>query len=70
MTNQEQQWPICRDCKFYYDPSSRTGECHRHAPSPLLFSHEDKEPLRTEVMWPLVHEQEWCGDFQKLEDEK
>lgn len=59
----------CKDCEFYKadgstDWSHATGSCHRHPP---VFCVEPGAALT--VVWPPVHEDDWCGEFRLREVE-
>ena len=61
-----EKFPVCKSCRYFYDSAGSWGECHRNAPSPLLYSPEDKEILKTLVLWPSVIEEEWCGEWKQV----
>jgi hypothetical protein len=51
---------ICKNCKYFkpYSAEDDRGECRKHAP--IISVHGLSR-------WPLVREEEWCGDFEKKE---
>lgn len=61
----KQRCEMCRFCIKTDVPQSPTVKfysCHRHTPSPYL--------ARAVAVWPSVQKDDWCGEFQKSEEEK
>ena len=64
---------ICKRCIYFddWEGGSGNGTCKRYAPRPKLrsklrFVDDANEFYAT---WPVVHEEEWCGEF-KLDYDK
>jgi hypothetical protein len=59
----------CSDCRFF-DNENTTGElgkCRRNAPrSHLISADVDADEQRVRGVWPLVSEDDWCGQFEKI----
>ena len=59
----------CRECRFWHfddlEPKQALtyGECRRFPPVRVQ-SYEALSPLE-ESSWPLVEEEEWCGEFSR-----
>ncbi|GAI28982.1 unnamed protein product [marine sediment metagenome] len=55
----------CKDCTFWKctdaNPKTYLGECHYHAPTPLLKCFLGK-PI---AVWPITVENDWCSDGEK-----
>jgi hypothetical protein len=56
--------PTCQNCRFYESEDDEMGECHRHAPRPILMSliHGKSNP---EIQWPSMYCKEFCGEFEE-----
>jgi hypothetical protein len=61
----------CGGCVFWregqYHEDHASGECHRHAPAPVLWGATTaylKGPLGT-VYWPITDHTDGCGDYQE-----
>ncbi len=56
----------CESCQYYLgtthskDPAA-TGICRRYPPSAVAYGNDD-DHIET-VVWPLVNEAEWCGEY-------
>ena len=59
----------CSDCKYYREQYVRydgvVGHCCRYAPKPSIINFI--KGSKTELVWPLVHNSNWCGDFDDYE---
>ena len=58
----------CYKCKFFHGhKSDQYGECHRHAPKPLLvdwFDTQSDDYCGTKLaVWPAVVPTDNCGEF-------
>ena len=63
----------CVACQYFLATMDHGGECRRHAPSPvphalvallLVTSNGEVETDGwTESNWPLVGEEDWCGEW-------
>lgn len=51
----------CRNCKSYV-----AGECHHDTPimSGTLVDWDGEEPERTVGLWPQVHPDDWCRQWE------
>jgi hypothetical protein len=66
----------CARCRYFYlpDPDDKAfGQCHRYAARPVveLLKHEEIDGWEmpfAEPIWPVMGEDEWCGDFALNED--
>lgn len=69
MSNQERK---CENCEFFEQGDADTGNCLRYAPRPNSpFPCADimkvEYNLQTEIRWPSVKKDSWCGEFQAKE---
>ena len=62
----------CSECAFgfsYMINSSEFVECRRHAPTPhgvTVIPDVDADPCYdASPVWPLVSDNDWCGEFQR-----
>ncbi|OHB57475.1 MAG: hypothetical protein A2173_04480 [Planctomycetes bacterium RBG_13_44_8b] len=59
----------CGECKYFAgkNEGETTGECHRHAPrpSPRPKMQIEGRDLFTDIQWPKVGINTWCGEFEK-----
>lgn len=53
--------PKCADCRFFQKYSGQVGHCKRYPPT-LYACDEDNS---SNVAFPLLSKDEWCGDFQR-----
>lgn len=53
---------VCATCRAWDDDGDGTGRCRRLAPAPLL---SDRPPPGGEigVTWPVVCDDDWCGQW-------
>jgi len=64
----------CFDCAFAHELRGNLGmmECRRYAPRPnsvrLTTEEFPSEYVQNEPYWPVVHEEDWCGEFQQRQD--
>jgi len=61
---------MCEDCRFWDDGGSGAagwklghGMCRRNAPAVT-------RQWNTGVLWPLTKADDWCGEFEPIEDEE
>jgi len=56
---------FCDNCIFWVNRQSRfnTGECRRHAPSPMTGCEES-------TYWPTTASDDWCGDYSPMLESK
>lgn len=63
MTTKNRDDENCGNCKHYMD-----GECHRHAPKPILHGQMDQDSLDSmdsySVAWPVLDSSDWCGEWE------
>lgn len=46
-------------------PGEPEGQCHRHAPRPMLLAVvEESQPEDELVLWPRTYAGEFCGEWQ------
>lgn len=57
----------CKDCKWWRKSRGGNGGCHRHAPSVRLLVTMN-EYLEHYGLWPQVHEDDFCGDFEAKDE--
>ena len=50
----------CGACAYLNPTPDGRGVCHRYAPSPGWVHRTEREALI--VLWPLVRQDEWCGE--------
>lgn len=65
---------ICLNCKYYdplgYNQAGRYGRCRCNPPVSVV-SVECEEVYGDQIgIWPLVHEEDWCGKFVNEKEEK
>lgn len=56
----------CLTCAYFDRIHDRpaTGHCKRYAPAPYVVTHGQNDYDKTlPAYWPLVAEQEWCGEW-------
>ena len=51
----------CAECRYFRDADNEAGLCRRYAPRPALFA--DGDDGAEIAVWPIVAEDEWCGDW-------
>ncbi len=56
----------CGTCRFWQEqPTVDGGRCRRHAPRPrVMTADEDAGDDEQYVVWPLMLNTEWCGEWQ------
>jgi len=59
MNTTEAKTKTCQTCA-YWESSSHTGECRRHAPQNIAFEVNDK--ISIESRFPMTEAASWCGD--------
>jgi hypothetical protein len=59
----------CENCRFFAPSTSGTGDCRRHAPAPsnVRIRRMDEDCPRFESWWPVMNEDDWCGEFQPID---
>lgn len=72
---------FCGACKFYdveqeFDRVKQGvvkmefGRCHRHAPIPMIQPvYQPENSFYSSPVWVVVHELDWCGEYQEAEGE-
>lgn len=50
----------CKDCYFFICYNHTSGNCHKHAPKPVLLKESDD--ARLETQWPIVMMDDTCGE--------
>ena len=58
----------CDACLHFVPVVHDSGECHRHAPSPLVepaSHHPDYQPPLRITYWPLVGVEDFCAEFSE-----
>jgi hypothetical protein len=61
----------CEECHYMRlsEDADDSVECRRHAPSPLLVRHNSTHAWeRRWVIFPIMHFDDWCGEFKPRED--
>lgn len=57
----------CLHCMFYEKTAENYGECRRYAPHPNPSEFVPKVNavgvVKTDVHWPKVYDNNWCGQF-------
>jgi hypothetical protein len=57
----------CVKCLYFEPSEERFGECRRHAPQPnpcaFITKMESVGKIHTDVHWPKVFNNYWCGQF-------
>jgi hypothetical protein len=61
MVSQAEQCSLCRFA-IARDEDLDMFKCRRHAPRP--HPKRESEHIETEWEWPLVLDDEWCGEFE------
>lgn len=62
--------PRCDGCRCWLadDAERQRGECHKHAPRPVLamrtYLSAMEHDAALEVDWPATYASEWCDEFQ------
>ena len=46
----------CSTCRFYGRPAGGMGQCRRHPPTVVATG---------AGVWPQVHDDDWCGEYQR-----
>jgi hypothetical protein len=64
------EYPCCKNCYFadeWDDEVSGLGECHRFPPSMATRLNSDRSHTERPQNggWPLVHDDDWCGEFKQ-----
>lgn len=54
--------PSCATCRHYLPEVMERGFCRRHAPKPAC-----REDPDSEVIWPLIHDVDWCGEHEPMQ---
>lgn len=62
--------------EYDFDGEFQRGECHRHAPRPVV-THSITDDKRWEdvynntqdTTWPGTRDYDWCGEFKQREDD-
>ena len=64
-----QQGRTCDKCMYWeeFGATSDIGECHRHAPHPILRG--PSMELNHDLSYPITSMVHWCGEFEKREPE-
>ncbi len=60
----------CSTCRFYFadsDPDER-GECKRYPPTLYFMQRSDGDPDLTNMYFPYLEPDEWCGEYAKRPD--
>jgi hypothetical protein len=56
--------PECLRCDFFEPQDDLVGECRRRAPRPVAASGLDfNDPDAMMALWPVVSQDDWCGEF-------
>jgi len=56
--------PECMRCDFFEPQDDLVGECRRMAPRPVAASGLDfNDPDAMMALWPVVSQDDWCGEF-------
>lgn len=64
-------WGYCKDCLYYKDPDEGTGLCTRYAPRPKMLAElKGGQNADNATVWPVVSDEDGCGEFQQTEEEK
>lgn len=57
----------CENCLYFEKTDERFGECRRHAPQPnpcsFVTKMESVGKIHTDIHWPKVFNNNWCGQF-------
>ena len=56
----------CKNCIFFVeDDQEHFGDCHRHAPKPVVCDQKDygNMSIHQPTIWPMVCRYEFCGEF-------
>jgi hypothetical protein len=58
----------CGTCKFWFYHDGPSGECHRYAPKPRMYSELHMDPdtvcFDTNTAWPDTRELDVCGEWK------
>jgi hypothetical protein len=60
----------CGNCRFWVEVEAGAGECHRHAPQPVIefldgrIGNEKRDAASRFIMWPTTEPHEYCGEFR------
>ena len=56
---------LCRTCRFWLDMQHKgEGQCRRHAPQPRVSADNVRQPDDVNVVWPMMLDCDWCGEWQ------
>ena len=57
----------CSNCLYFELLDERSGECRRYAPHPnasfYVSKMESVGKINTDIHWPKVYNNSWCGQF-------
>ena len=57
----------CVNCLYFEQTDEHFGECRRHAPQPnpcsFVTKMESVGKIHTDIHWPKVFNNNWCGQF-------
>ncbi len=56
----------CKTCLWWIRMNASEGECHRHAPVPIVGMREAEEPDNFGAYWPETGEDDFCGEWNPL----
>jgi hypothetical protein len=54
--------PSCGTCRYW---SRVDSTCRRHAPTNNLIVEDEQIKVPARGVWPCVHQDEWCGDYER-----
>ena len=63
----------CETCRFWMKMENEhtTGDCHRHAPSPVLIDQlpdgDNTSDGGDYVWWPVLLKADWCGEWTPVD---
>ena len=61
--------PYCDTCRHFVRLVHDTGECHRHAPRPVVEAgrhHPDYRPPLLSTFWPIVGVEDFCAEHSVI----
>jgi hypothetical protein len=64
----------CENCRYFaaFGGESERGDCRRYAPHPSnvrVDNRDDDGSVRFESWWPVMSHDDWCGEFEKIDEE-
>ena len=60
----------CESCRYFYmvPDNAGTAICRRNPPIPILSAQLAATDQYAKAMWPVVHNDWWCGEYKNKAD--